>query len=165
MKKCIIAAVAEGGEIGRNGSLPWHISEDLQYFKNTTSGYPVIMGRKTYESIGRPLPGRLNIVLHGPGSKVEGAFGASSFEDAYGLAYMTGKDKCFVIGGASVYQKAMADADSLYITHIHTSVPDADAWFPSIDPDVWKLVSKSETKQTQDGIKFEFAIYERTVQE
>ena len=163
MKKCIIVAVADNGAIGKDGQIPWHLSEDLQYFKRTTMGCPVIMGRRTFESIGRPLPGRLNIVLHGPGSTVEGAFGASCFEDAYGLAEMTGAEKCFVIGGGTVYAKAMEEADELYVTHVHAEIPDADAWFPKINADIWARKSESGEKEAPDGLRYEFVVYERAV--
>ena len=162
MKKCLIVAISDKNEIGVKNALPWHIAEDLQYFKATTKGYPVIMGRATYFSIGRPLPGRKNIVLNLGGDPIPEVTCAYSFEEAYAEAQKTGADKCFIMGGASVYKAALPDMDRLYITHVHTTVKDADAFFPAIDPSVWERVSTSETKtDPESGYKFEFVIYER----
>jgi dihydrofolate reductase len=162
MIKCIIVAVADNYGIGVKGDLPWHISEDLKYFKRTTRGYPVIMGRTTYFSIGRPLPGRKNIVLNLGGDDIPEVTCVYSFDEAYREAEATGADKCFVIGGASVYRAAMEDADMLYITHVHTEVLEADAFFPTIDPDIWERESTSPTyADPETGFDFEFVIYRR----
>lgn len=162
MKKCLIVAIADNNGIGVKGALPWHISEDLQYFKATTRGYPVIMGRTTYFSIGRPLPGRENIVLNLGFDPIPGVKCVYSFEEAYAAAAATGARKCFIIGGASVYRAALPEMDRLYITHVHTEVKDADAFFPEIDPDVWEQVARSETHtDPETGFRFEFAIYEK----
>ena len=162
MKKCLIVAIADNYGIGVKNQLPWHISEDLQYFKNTTRGYPVIMGRSTYFSIGRPLPGRKNIVLNLGGDPIPEVTCVYSFEEAYREAEATGKDKCFIIGGASVYKMAMPEMDLLYITHVHTEVKDADVFFPVISPDVWERESTSETHtDPETGFNFEFAVYHK----
>ena len=162
MKKCIIVAVADNWGIGVKNALPWHISEDLQYFKAVTKGYPVIMGRSTYFSIGRPLPGRKNIVLNLGGDPIEKVTCVYSFDEAYAEAEATGKDKCFIIGGASVYRAALPDMDRLYITHVHTEVKDADVFFPEIDPEVWERISTSETHtDPETGFEFEFVVYEK----
>ena len=162
MKKCIIVAVADNWGIGVKNALPWHISEDLQYFKNVTRGYPVIMGRSTYFSIGRPLPGRKNIVLNLGGDPIPEVTCVYSFDEAYAAAAETGKDKCFIIGGASVYRAALPDMDRLYITHVHTEVKDADVFFPEIDPEVWERISTSNTHtDPETGFEFEFVVYER----
>lgn len=162
MKKCIIAAVADNLGIGVRGDLPWHLSEDLQYFKRTTQGCPVIMGRTTYFSIGRPLPGRTNIVLNLGGAAIPGVRCVYSFEEAYAAAAETGADRCFIIGGASVYRAALEEADLLYITHVHTEVAEADAFFPVIAPGHWTEVSRSETHTDPDsGLRYEFTVYER----
>ena len=162
MKKCIIVAVADNYGIGVKGDLPWHISEDLKYFKRTTRGYPVIMGRTTYFSIGRPLPGRENIVLNLGGDPIPEVHCVYSFEEAYAVAAATGAEKCFVIGGASVYRAAMPDMDLLYITHVHTEVKDADTFFPAIDPAVWERESVSEMHtDPETGFQFEFAVYKK----
>ena len=160
MEKCLIVAVADNMGIGVKGALPWHISEDLKYFKETTRGYPVIMGRTTYFSIGRPLPGRKNIVLNLGGDPIPGVTCVYSFEEAYAEA--EGAEKCFVIGGASVYRAAMPQMDLLYITHVHTVVDGADAFFPEIDPAIWEKISVSPTHHDPEtGFDFEFVIYRK----
>ena len=165
MKKCIIVAVADNWGIGVKNALPWHISEDLQYFKAVTRGYPVIMGRSTYFSIGRPLPGRKNIVLNLGGDPIPEVTCVYSFDEAYAEAAATGKDKCFIIGGASVYRAALPDMDRLYITHVHTEVKDADVFFPEIDPEVWERISTSETHtDPETGFEFEFVVYEKVAE-
>lgn len=163
MKKCIIVAVADNYGIGVKGDLPWHISEDLKYFKAVTAGYPVIMGRTTYFSLPfRPLKGRKNIVLNLGGDPIPEVTCVYSFDEAFREAEETGKDKCFIMGGASVYRAALNEMDRLYITHVHTEVKDADVFFPVIDPEVWERISTSETHtDPETGFEFEFVVYER----
>ena len=163
MEKCLIVAVADNWAIGVKGDLPWHISEDLKYFKRITHGYPVIMGRTTYFSLPfRPLKGRRNIVLNLGGDPVPEVCCVYSFDEAFAQAEATGLEKCFVMGGASVYRAAVPMMDRLYITHVHTSIPDADAFFPEIDMDVWKEESRSGTfTDPETGYDFEFAVYTR----
>lgn len=165
MQKCLIVAVGQNNEIGVRGGLPWHISEDLQYFKRTTRGFPVIMGRTTYFSLPvRPLPGRKNIVLNLGGDPIEEVACVYSFEEAYAAAEATGAEKCFVIGGASVYKAAMPEMDLLYITHVHAEVPEADVFFPAIDPEIWERESTSESfTDPETGYKFEFVIYRKRI--
>jgi len=160
MDKCIIAAVADDMAIGQNGTMPWHLSEDLKYFKRTTMSYPVIMGRATFQSLGKPLPGRKNIVISTTLPKVEGIEVVSSLEEAFHM--LTDEPRVFIIGGASVYRQAIQEADTLYITHLHTTVKDADTFFPAIDSSVWRINSKSESfTDTESGIKFEFVTYSK----
>ena len=161
MEKCIIVAVADNWGIGVKGDLPWHLSEDLKYFKRTTAGYPVIMGRTTYFSLPRhPLPGRRNIVLNLGGDPIPEVETANSFEEAYAL--LEGEERCFIMGGASVYRAAINDMDTLYITHVHTVVENADAYFPEIDRDIWYKASVSETLiDEKTGYRFEFVVYKR----
>ena len=161
MEKCLIVAVADNWGIGVKGGLPWHLSEDLKYFKATTSGCPVIMGRTTYFSLPfRPLKWRKNIVLNLGGDPIPEACCVLSFEEAYAAAEPA--QKCFVIGGASVYRAAVADMDKLYITHVHTVVEEADVFFPEIDPAVWKVESRSEMHtDPETGFEFEFVVYTR----
>lgn len=161
MEKCLIVAIADNNGIGIKGQLPWHISEDLQYFKNTTRGYPVIMGRTTYFSLPfRPLKGRKNIVLNLGGDPIPEVECVYSFDEAYAAAEPA--EKCFIMGGASVYRAAMPDMDTLYITHVHTVIEEADAFFPEIDPAVWKKVSVSETHtDPETGWDFEFVVYKK----
>ena len=163
MQKCLIVAIADDNAIGVKGQLPWHLPEDLKYFKAATSGYPVIMGRTTYFSLPfRPLKGRKNIVLNLGGDPIPEVSCVYSFDEAYREAEKAGKDKCFVIGGASVYRAAMPDMDRLYITHVHTTVPDADTFFPEIEPAVWERESTSETVTDEaTGVRYEFAVYRK----
>ena len=146
MEKCLIVAVADNWGIGIKNQLPWHIAEDLKYFKAQTKGYPVIMGRTTYFSLPfRPLPGRKNIVLNLGGDPIPEVTCVYSFEEAYKEAELAGKDKCFVMGGASVYRAAMPEMD-----------------FPEIDPSVWERVSTSETHtDPETGFSFEFVVYKK----
>lgn len=156
----IIAAVAENGAIGRNNQLLWHIPEDLKYFKKLTTGHAVIMGRKTFDSIGKPLPNRQNIVitknvrLHGSG---EVSF-VSSLQEALQAAQ---GDEVFIIGGASIYEAAMPLAQRLYITRVHAAF-DADTFFPAIGEE-WEL-TKSEAAAVceKSGLRYSFVSYERS---
>lgn len=161
MKKCLIVAIADDRAIGVRGTLPWHLSEDLKYFKETTHGYPVIMGRTTYFSLPfRPLKGRKNIVLNLGGDPIPDVTCVYSFEQAFAEAEPA--EKCFIMGGASVYRAAIDMMDILYITHVHTTVPEADAFFPEIDPEIWQVESRSETfTDEKTGFKFEFTVYTR----
>ena len=161
MEKCIIVAIADNNAIGRNNELLWHISEDLRFFKRTTLGSPVIMGRKTFESIGRALPGRVNIVVSrgfSPGEEVEVV---NSLEDAFAVAEDTNLEKCFVIGGGQIYAQALDFADRLVVTHVHTVIEDADTFFPAINPEIWNVVQRSEKFTDEEtGYQFEFVEYE-----
>jgi len=181
MEKCIIVAIADNNAIGKDNALLWHISEDLKFFKRTTMGCPVIMGRKTFESIGRPLPKRLNIVVSRGGFNApEGVEVVASLEEAYALAESrllvampgsptvmssdagTSAPKAFVIGGGQIYAQAMAIADRLTVTHVHTVIEDADTFFPAIDPAIWKVASRSELQtDPETGYTFEFVEYIR----
>lgn len=158
MMKCIIAAVADNMAIGKGNDIPWHISEDLRYFKSVTGRHPVIMGRKTFESIGKPLPGRVNIVL--THKYLDGVLTAHSLEEAYRIA---GKhdDKCFVIGGAKVYSDAISDAGVMYITRVHVTVDDADAYFPEISDSEWVMISSDS--RNDNGLEYDFEIYHRRI--
>ena len=159
----VIAAVADGGAIGRKNSLLWHISEDLKYFKRVTMGHPVIMGRKTFESIGRPLPGRKNIVVSKSAS-----FNNPNVEKAEDLDALLKslrrkrKEEYFVIGGASIYASAMQYAHKLYITRIYSKAEGADAFFPEIDEKTWTVIEKSSVLHDEENnIDFQFIVYGR----
>ena len=165
MEKVIIVAIADNNAIGRDNALLWHISDDLKFFKRTTSGCPVIMGRKTFESIGRPLPKRTNIVVSRGFDAPEGIDIVSSLEEAYkaASAVMTDEvERCFVIGGGQIYAQAMQDADRLIVTHVHTVIGNADTFFPQIDPSVWEVDQRSEMFHDEEsGYDFEFVEYIR----
>ena len=161
MEKCIIVAIADNNAIGKDNSLLWHISEDLKFFKRTTSGSPVIMGRRTFESIGRPLPKRMNIVVSRGFDAPEGVVVVSSLEEAFRAAD-TSVPRCFVIGGGQIYAQALPLADRLVVTHVHTVIENADTFFPAIDPSVWKVESCSEMHHDEEsGYDFEFVEYIR----
>ena len=180
MEKCIIVAIADNNAIGKDNALLWHISEDLKFFKRTTMGCPVIMGRKTFESIGRPLPKRLNIVISRGFEAPEGVVVVSSLSEAYAVAQenlsadtaitspasvipdQTGNPRCFVMGGGQIYAQAISDMDRLIVTHVHTVIEDADTFFPPIDPEVWKVADRSEIfHDDESGYDFEFVEYTR----
>ena len=161
MEKCLIVAVSDKWEIGVKGGLPWHIPGDLKYFKATTHGYPVIMGRTTYFSLPfRPLKGRKNVVLNLGGDPIEGVTCVNSFEEAY--AEVADAEKCFIMGGASVYRAALMDMDTLYITHVHTTVPGADAFFPVVEDKYWEKVPVSPMQTDEEsGVQYEFVVYKK----
>lgn len=160
MQKNIIVAVSDNNAIGRNNELLWHLSEDLRFFRRSTTGYPVIMGRKTFESIGRPLPKRVNIVVSRSYKTGEEVAVVPSLEDAFRLAEETNLERCFVIGGGQIYAQALPLVDRLVVTHVHTVIDDADTFFPPIDTEVWKEDQRSELFTDEEtGYTFEFVEY------
>ena len=171
MEKCLIVAIADNGAIGKNNELLWHISEDLKFFKRTTLGCPVIMGRKTFESIGRPLPKRQNIVVSRRGFEApEGVVVVGSLEEAYDtvISNLSGNlqedqpSRLFIMGGGQIYAQALPDMDRLIITHVHTVIEDADTFFPSIDPIIWQVAERSELMtDPETGYTFEIVTYLR----
>ena len=162
MKKSIIVAISDNNAIGRDNNLLWHISEDLRFFKRTTLGCPVIMGRKTFESIGRALPSRVNIVVSRGFSTGEDVAVAGSLEEAFRVAEETNLERCFVIGGGQIYAQALPMVDSLVVTHVHTVIEGADTFFPPIDPSVWAVAERSELFTDEEtGYTYEFVQYTR----
>ena len=162
----IIAAVAENGVIGDGGAMPWRLSTDLRRFKALTLGKPVVMGRRTFESIGKPLPGRANIVVSRRSDyRPEGATAAPSLdaalEAAKAAARESGLDEIFVIGGGEIYAAAMPYADRLHITHV-AGRPAGDTRFPVIDPAVWTRVSEEHVPPGgKDTAATTYAVYRR----
>ncbi len=159
----MIAAVAQNGVIGAEGGLPWRLPSDLKRFKMVTLGRPVIMGRKTHESIGRPLPGRTNIVVsRRAGISSPGVWFTGSLAQAIDLAHREGGEgEVFVIGGGQLYAEAMPLADRLYITHV-AATPEGDTRFPHIDPDDWQIASSETIKAGEnDSASMEFVVYRR----
>jgi dihydrofolate reductase len=155
---CLVAAVAANRIIGANGQLPWHLPEDLKRFKQLTLGHPVIMGRRTWESLGRALPGRESIVVTGrPGYEAPGAALATSLEAALALCY--GETVVFVIGGTRLFEAALPLADRLVMTEIHRDYQ-GDTWFPRYDRSRWREAQR-EAHTAADGTKFDFVLYER----
>jgi dihydrofolate reductase len=154
----LIAAVAKNGVIGANGKLPWQLPEDLTHFKNLTLGHPIIMGRRTWESLGKPLRGRENIVIsRRAGFQAPGASVAATLEAA--VALCTGEPVAFVIGGAEIYAAALPLADGLVLTEIQQDF-EGDTRFPAWDRKAWRATQK-ETHTSADGVRFDFLLYER----
>jgi dihydrofolate reductase len=150
----VLAAVGANLVIGRAGDMPWHLPQDLAHFKATTMGHTLVMGRKTYDSIGRALPGRRTVVItrqptwHAPGVEV-----AHSLAEALALA---GPTEVFVVGGSDVYRQALPFADQMMLTEIEQS-PEGDVFFPTIEPDHWQETAR----EPHEG--FAFVIYQRTL--
>ena len=144
----IIAAVADNGVIGKDNAIPWDIPADMARFKALTTGHTVIMGRKTFESIGRILPNRENIIVSATLTAVEGAKVAHSLQHALQLASC---DEIFIIGGAGLYQEALPIAEVLQITQVHAA-PDGDTYFPSFNPDDYEIVFHETYDGSTDGV-------------
>jgi dihydrofolate reductase len=161
----LLAAVADNGVIGRDNALPWRLSSDLKRFKSITMGKPVVMGRKTYASIGKPLPGRTNIVasrdatFSAPGILVGNL--AAAMAAARGDALRRGTDEIVVIGGTDIFTQIMALADRLEITHVHAR-PAGDTFFPAIDAKLWRETERNQHPLgPKDEFPFSFATYVR----
>jgi dihydrofolate reductase len=154
----LIVAAAENNVIGADNKMLWHIPEDFKYFKTVTMGKPCIMGRKTFESIvaslGKPLPGRVNIVISRKNNQYSGALTCKDLDEAIDQATKTGTDEIMVIGGAQIYALALPRTDKIYLTRVHQS-PQGDAYFPALSSDEWKL------EQQDAHESFEFLIYTR----
>lgn len=154
-KLSIIVATDKKRGIGINNQLPWHLPEDLAHFKNTTSGHPIIMGRKTYDSIGRPLPKRRNIVISRNSEwNQNGVEIVHSIEQALALL---NEEQAFVIGGAQIYQQALPLAERLIVTEIQAEYA-CDAFFPSIDPQVWEESSR-QSFISSNNLAYDIVIY------
>jgi len=161
----LIVAMAEDRIIGRDGGLPWRLSADLKHFKTLTMGKPIIMGRKTYESIGHPLPGRANIVVSGnPDFSAEGVISVRSVTEALSraeaIATNDGVDEIMVIGGAAIYAATLPHADRIYLTDVHAAV-DGDTRFPEFDRESWREVDRTECPASGDAPAFSFVLLER----
>jgi len=155
----IIAAVAANGVIGDKNDLLWHISEDLRNFKRLTSGHPVVMGRRTFESLGRPLPNRTNVVVSRSDTVFEGCATVHSLVGA--LAMFPSDEEVFIIGGAQIYAEALPVADRLYLTRVGREY-DGDTSFPAWDARDWRLVSREEFPRGEKfDAPFSFEYYER----
>lgn len=161
MKVALVAAVAANGVIGRDGRLPWHLPEDLKHFKRVTMGKPVVMGRKTFESIGRPLPGRSNIVVtRNPDLKLEGATVVHSLEEAFSVAAELEPEETMLIGGAQLYELALPRVERMYLSYIHTDI-EGDTRFPSFDPKAWCELERRDHASEKGGLAFSFVVLER----
>ncbi len=161
----IISAVANNNEIGRKNELLWNLPIDMKHFRETTSGHPIIMGQKTFESIGRPLPNRRNIILtldkNFKGENLEVVYSIEEL-DALLKNTMNETDEAFIIGGGQIYKLFIDKADRLYITHVDASFPDADTFFPIIDTTKWKKIFEDKHKKYEQNIyDCNFTIYEK----
>lgn len=155
----IIVAVAANGVIGDNNSLLWHISEDLRNFKRITSGHPVVMGRKTFESLGRPLPNRTNVVVSRTVTEIEGCRVAASLDEA--IAMFPEDEEVFIIGGAQIYAQALDAADKIYLTRVEHDY-EGDTSFPEWDATRWRLTSREAFPRGEKyPYPFAFEEYER----
>lgn len=157
----LIVAIAENNAIGKNNELLWHLSEDLKYFKRTTMGCPIIMGRKTWDSLPfKPLPKRENIVItSNKDYKLENATVLYSIKEA--IDYSKKFENSFIIGGGKIYSALMPYCDKLYVTKVYKSF-DADTFFPEIEEDKWILESQSEImKDEKSGLEFQFLVYRK----
>jgi len=151
----LILARADNGVIGRAGGLPWHLSGDLKFFKAQTLGKPVVMGRKTFQSIGKPLPGRPNLVItRDPGFRPEGvevfAEVPAALARAQALARESGAAEVMVIGGGEIYRRTLALADRIYLTEVHAA-PEGDTRFPDLDPAEWREVRRDPPVSGGEG--------------
>ena len=159
--------MAENRAIGINNQLPWHLSSDLQYFKRMTLAKPIIMGRKTFDSIGRPLPGRPNIVVtRDPAWQQDGVVVANSVDAAITLARdlleTLEQTEVMVIGGAQLYRECLPQLTCLYVTEVKCR-PKADAFFPPLDKGEWREISREHVSQTaKDDFDFDLVVYERS---
>lgn len=159
MKVSLIVAMADNNAIGVDNQLPWHLPADLKYFKAVTMGKPIIMGRKTFESIGRPLPGRQNIVItRNQDWSSDGVTIVRSTEQA--VAAASPVDEVMVIGGAEIYRAMLPSVNKLYVTEVALSV-EGDAFFPNIDPAEWQEVSREPHAAEADKPAYAFVTYER----
>ncbi len=166
VKIAMIAGVAENGVIGSGQTIPWRIPSDFAWFKRTTMGKPMVMGRKQFETVGKPLPGRTNIVItRQQGYRPEGVMVVHSIDaaldQARAIAERDGVDEIMIIGGGELYGQLMDRADRLYITHIDLS-PDGDVRFPAISPDDWQVVAEPEVEPSpRDDATYRVKVYER----
>ncbi len=163
----LIAAIGKNNELGKNNTLVWSMPTDLKYFREKTSGHPVIMGRKTFESIGHPMPNRQNIIITRDKSYLRhGVDVVHSLEEALNLARvpLDKNEEIFIIGGQEIFKKAMPIADRLYITHIDAEDKDANVFFPEIIPVVWNEISREEHKKDEENpFDYTFSVYERFI--
>lgn len=165
-KLAAIVACAENRVIGKNNQLPWYLPEDLKHFKNTTMGKPIIMGRLTFESLGKPLPGRPHIVItRQPHWSYSGVQSANSLERAVELGVQQAQalavSEIVIVGGADIYRQALPLLDLLYVTEVHAKV-DGDAFFPELNPSLWEEISRDGPHRSdKSGFAWSFVIFRK----
>ena len=157
-----IVAVAENGVIGSDNDIPWRLSTDLKYFKKKTTGHHIIMGRKSFLSIGKPLPNRTNVIVtRDPYFIANNCVVVHSIPEALEIVKSRGETEAFITGGGMIYEQTMELVDRLYITEVNAQ-PEGDVYFPEIDFSQWKLMSEDpRQKGERDDHNFNFKIYER----
>lgn len=154
-----VVAIAANNAIGKNNQLLWHLPNDLKHFKQITSGHTVIMGRKTYDSVGRPLPNRRNIIITRQQIEISGCEVVHTIDEA--LALCADEMEVFIVGGAEIYKLAMPETDCIYLTIVHQSF-DADAYFPEIDKSEWKETAREDHgTDEKHSIPYSFITLER----
>lgn len=158
----LIVAAAENGVIGRDNQLIWHLPDDLKQFKRLTTGHPILMGRKTFESIGKPLPNRTSIVItRNPHWQFEGVIVVNTVEEAIEAARRTGTDEAFVIGGAEIYRMMLPTADKIYLTEVKAAY-EGDAFFHIPDQSEWREVHRvAHTADEKHAVAFDFVEWVR----
>ncbi len=158
MKLSIIAGIGKNNELGKGNTLLWHMPKDLKHFRDITSGKTVIMGRKTFESIGRPLPNRRNIIItRDKEYNTEGIEIVYSLDEA--IEKVRDEDESFIIGGAEIYKQAIEKANKLYITEIDEVFPEADTFFPTIDKEIWQE-NKRESFSSDENNPYDYSFVE-----
>ena len=158
----LIVAVSSNNVIGKENKLPWHLPNDLKYFKNTTWAMPIIMGRKTYESIGKPLPGRTNIVIsRNTEWNADGTFSVQTLEQAIELSNQLQVKELFIIGGAEIFNTSLPLAKRIYLTRIHQDF-DGDVFFPNVNEENWKMISNRDCQPDEkNAFAHSFQVWER----
>ncbi|MGQ0738480.1 MAG: type 3 dihydrofolate reductase [Bacteroidota bacterium] len=158
----LIVAAATNNAIGKDGKMPWRLPNDMKHFKNITWGMPVVMGRKTFESLGKVLPGRKNIIIsRQPGWKADGTVVVKSIEDALFVARETDAKEVMVVGGGEIYKALFDKASRIYLTRVEAE-PEADTFFPSLDPKQWWLVNqKNHEADEKNAYNYSFQTWER----
>ena len=142
----LIVAASTNNAIGKQNNMLWHLPEDLKFFKNTTWGMPVIMGRKTFEAVGKPLPGRTNIIVTtNQNWSAKNTIATRSIEDAITVANETNAKEIFITGGGEIYKQTLPIADKVYLTRVHTVI-DGDAFFPEMDLNTWEVIFEKQVK-------------------
>lgn len=158
----LIVAVSANNVIGKENKLPWYLPNDLKYFKNTTWAMPIIMGRKTYESIGKPLPGRTNIVIsRNTAWNADGTFSVQTLDQAIELSNQLQVKELFIIGGAEIFNTSLPLAKRIYLTRIHQDF-DGDVFFPNVNEENWKMISNRDCQPDEkNAYAHSFQVWER----
>ena len=162
MNISLVVAAATNNAIGKDGKMPWHLPADMKHFKNITWGMPVVMGRKTFESLGKPLNGRKNIVITRQQDwKAEGVVAVQRIYDALFVANETDASEVMIIGGGEIYKAFFERAQRIYLTRVEAT-PEADSFFPDLNPSQWRLVSQKDNEADEKNMyNYSFQIWER----